>query len=80
MNRYFGSKSSVNDVENVISVKVNLVGGSGFDSELENMMLYQASKAWGKTVLEMEELIQDLTDTNGKDYKIYSEYRDFFME
>lgn len=80
MNRYFGSKSSVNDVENVISVKVNLVGGSVFDSELENMMLYQASKAWGKTVLEMEELIQDLTDTNGKDYKIYSEYRDFFME
>lgn len=80
MNRYFGSKSSVNDVENVISVKVNIVGGSVFDSELENMMVYQAAKVWGKTVSDMEALIRDLIDTNGKEYKIYSEYRDFFME
>lgn len=80
MNHYFGSKSSANDMENVISVKVNIVGGSVFDLDLENMMVYQASKTWGKPVLEMEKIIQDLIDTNGKEYKIYSEYRDFFME
>lgn len=80
MNHYFGSKSSANDMENAISVKVNVVGGSVFDSDLENMIVYQASKAWGKSVPDMEKFIQSLIDTNGKEFKMYSEYRNFFME
>lgn len=79
-NIFFASASSESELEEAISVKVNIVGGSVFDSELENMMIYQAAKVWGKNVSDMEVLIRDLIDTNGKEYKIYSEYRDFFME